>query len=144
MDLIAYFVRYVAIYLMFGLTMALSSIEKLSDPVPQWFVDQVGGTFVADLPGLDVAWRAAGVLEAAVPVLLLVSLVTLEILPKRRKSWLKLGLGAAALTFTMLAAGQRITSQFDGAASLFFYFGATTATLLLVIFDESTYREPQG
>jgi hypothetical protein len=144
MDLIAYYVRYVAIYLMFGLTMALSSIEKLTDPVPQWFSDQFGSTFVADLPGLDVAWRVAGGLEVAVPVLLLISVVTLEIRPGRAKSWLKLGLGVAALTFMMLAVGQRITSQFDGAASLFFYFGATMATLLLVIFDESTYRGDAG
>lgn len=141
MDLIAYYARYVAIYLMFGLTMGLSSIEKLTESVPQWFTDQFQDTFVADIPGLAIAWRMAGVLEIAVALILLVSLVMLEFLPKRRKPLLKLGLGVSAVTFMMLAVGQRITSQFDGAASLFFYFGATMATLLLVIFDESTYRE---
>ena len=141
MDLVAYYARYIAIYLMFGLTMGLSSIEKLTESVPQWFTDQFQDTFVADFPGLDLAWRVAGVLEIAVAIVLLVSLVMLEFLPKRNKPLLKLGLGVSAVTFMMLAVGQRITSQFDGAASLFFYFGATMATLLLVIFDESTYRE---
>ncbi len=142
MDLVGYYVRYLAIYLMFGLTMAVSSIEKLTDPVPRWFSDQFGGTFVADVPGLDLAWRLTGALEAVVPLVLLVSLVTLETLPKRRKSWLKLGLGVAALTFAVLAVGRSITSELDGAAGLFLYFGAAVGALLLVIFDESTYREP--
>jgi hypothetical protein len=141
MDQLAYYVRYVAIYLMFGLTMGLSSIEKLTESVPQWFTDQFQDTFVADFPGLEVSWRVAGVLEVAVAIILVASLVLLELLPKRRKPLLKLGLGVSAVTFMMLAVGQRITSQFDGAASLFFYFGATMATLLVVIFDESTYHQ---
>ena len=144
MDLVAYYVRYAAIYLMFGMTMGLSSVDKLTKDVPQWFSDQFQDTFVNSFPGLSVAWRVAGVLEVSVLILLVVSLVTLEILPKRRKSWLKLGLGVAAVTFMMLAIGRHITSQLDGAASLFFYFGATMATLLVVIFDESTYREPES
>lgn len=141
MDLFAYYARYAAIYLMFGLTMGLSSIEKLTESVPQWFTDQFQDTIVADFPGLDVAWKVAGVLEVAVAIVLLVSLVLLEFLPKRSKPLLKLALGISAITFMMLAVGQRISSQFDGAASLFFYFGATMATLLVVIFDESTYRD---
>ena len=144
MDMVAYYARYAAIYLLFGMTMGLSSVDKLIRDVPQWFTDQFQNTFVNTFPGITVAWRVAGVLEVSVLILLVVSLVTLEILPKRRKSWLKLGLGVAALTFTMLAIGQHITSQLDGAASLFFYFGATMATLLVVIFDESTYREQES
>ena len=144
MDLIGYYVRYLAIYLIFGLTMGLSSIEKITDPVPQWFTEQFGDTFVADVPGLDIAWKVAGGLELAVAVLLVISVAVLEVLPGRRKPVLKLGLGVAALTFTMLAVGQRISSEFAGAASLFFYFGATMAALLVVIFDESTYADKAG
>lgn len=144
MDLIGYYVRYLAIYLIFGLTMGLSSIEKITDPVPQWFTEQFGDTFVADVPGLEIAWKVAGGLELAVAVLLVISVAVLEVLPGRRKPVLKLGLGVAALTFTMLAVGQRISSEFAGAASLFFYFGATMAALLVVIFDESTYADKAG
>jgi hypothetical protein len=67
----------------------------------------------------------------------------LEVLPNRPKPWLKLSLGIAALTFVMLGVGQRITSEFEGAASLFFYFGATMATLLVVAHDEIRYGEQQ-
>jgi hypothetical protein len=137
LDTLAYYARYVAIYLIFGLTMGLSSIEKLTGPVPDWFSDQFESTWVASFPGLGVAWLMAGVLEIAVALLCVVSIVTLEVLPSRRKPFLKLALGIAAITFMMLAIGQRITFQFDGAASLFFYFGATMATLLVVFRDEA-------
>jgi hypothetical protein len=100
-----------------------------------------GPVAAGDPGGFPGSGRVAGVLEVAVAIILVASLVLLELLPKRRKPLLKLGLGVSAVTFMMLAVGQRITSQFDGAASLFFYFGATMATLLVVIFDESTYHQ---
>ena len=136
MDAIAHHLRYAAIYLMFGLTMGLSSIEKLSGSAPDWFQDQFGSTLVASFPGLEVSWRLAGLLEIAVAVLIIVSIARLEFLPGRPKPWLKMSLGVAALTFMMLAVGQRISSEFAGAASLFFYFGATMATLIVVLHDE--------
>lgn len=136
MDLIAYYLRYVAIYLMFGLTMALSSIEKITGSAPEWFTEQFGETLVATFPGLEVSWRLAGLLEVAVAALIIVSLAKLEFKPERPKSALKAALGVAAVTFMMLAVGQRISSEFAGAASLFFYFGATMATLLVVFHDE--------
>lgn len=141
MDKVAYYVRYVAIYLLFGLTMGLSGMGKLANSVPQWFTEQFQDTFVEDFPGLGVAWKVAGGLEVSVAVILAVSVVLLEVLPSRRKPVLKLGLGVAAVTFMVLSIGQNITSQFSGAAGLFFYFGATMATLLVVIFDESTYAD---
>lgn len=135
-DMLAYYARYLAIYLIFGLTMGISSIEKLTSSVPSWFSDQFESTWVASFPGLSVAWLMAGVLEAAVAVLCIISVVLLEVLPGRTKPFLKFALGVAAIVFMMLAIGQRITFQFDGAASLFFYFGATMATLLVVFRDE--------
>jgi hypothetical protein len=143
-DRIGYYVRYIAIYLVFGASTAISSIESLTDPVPQWFSDRFDGTFVADVPGLEVAWRVVGGLEVAVAAVLVASLVLLEVLPRRRKPLLKLGLGLAALTSALLALGQGLGSQLDGAGSLLLYFGATMATLLIVIFDESTYNDPSG
>lgn len=139
-DTLGYYARYVAIYLIFGLTMGLSSIEKITDPVPEWFSTQFESTWVATFPGLTAAWLAAGVLEVAVAVLIVVSLVTLEVLPNRSKPFLKLALGVSAITFMMLAIGQRLSFQFDGAASLFFYFGATMATLLVIFRDEASAR----
>lgn len=134
-DKLAYFARYIGIYLLFALTMGLSCIEKFDPGVPQWFSDTFGGTWVASFPGLTFSWKLVGVLEAAVVVLLIISIVTLEVLPKRRKPWLMLALGVASIVFMILASGQRIAEQFDGAASLFFYFGATMATMLVVMRD---------
>jgi hypothetical protein len=136
MDTIAYYLRYVAIYLMFGLTMALSSVEKITGSAPEWFTGQFQETLVASFPGLEVSWRLAGLLEVAVAVLIIASLVRLEFKPENPKPWLKASLGVAAITFMMLGVGQRISSEFGGAASLFFYFGATMATLLVVFHDE--------
>jgi hypothetical protein len=140
MERVYHAIKYLAIYALFGLTMGLSSIEKITEPVPDWFSEQFAGTFVETVPGLGISWFAAGVLEAAVALLLLASIVTGEFLPGHRRTLLRTGLAVAAFTFMMLAIGQRLTFQFDGAASLFFYFGATMATLLVIHRDEVAER----
>lgn len=136
MDITAYYIRYVAIYLMFGLTMGLSSIEKVMGSAPQWFIDQFQDSLVGSLPGIEVAWRLVGLLEIAVAVLIIISVAKAEFKVESTKPWLKTSLGVAAITFVILSVGQRISSEFSGAASLFFYFGATMATLLVVFHDE--------
>lgn len=140
MDTIAYYLRYVAIYLMFGLTMGLSSVEKITGSAPAWFISQFEDTLVANFPGLEFSWRVAGLLEVLVAVAIIASIATLEFLPDRRKPLLKVALGVAAITFMMLGVGQRISAEFAGAASLFFYFGATMATLLVIFHDEKRAR----
>lgn len=129
---IAYYVRVIAVYFIFGQTFLLSGIEKLTGPAPQWFLDTFGGTMLETLPGLNASWLILGVLEILVVILLIVSLVMREFSPRRGKSWLKLALMTAALTFSALAFGQHLVGEFAGAANLFFYFGATMATLLVV------------
>jgi hypothetical protein len=121
-----------AIYFIFGQAFFSSGLEKLTTPTPQWFIDTFGGTILNTLPGLDLSWRILGVMEILVVILLIVSLARLEFLEDRGKSWLKLALMTAALTFAALAFGQHLVGEFAGAASLFFYFGATMATLLVV------------
>jgi hypothetical protein len=136
MEIVAYYLRYFAIYCMFGLTMALSAVDKVLHSPPEWFQEQFQDTLVASIPGLDISWRLAGALELVVAVLVIVSIVMREFLPGSAKPWLKGALGVSAVTFMMLGVGQRISSEFDGASSLFFYFGATMATLLVVFADE--------
>lgn len=138
-DKLAYFARYIGIYLLFALTMGLSCVEKFDPGVPSWFSDTFGSTFVASFPGLTFSWKLVGVLEASVLILIIISAVTLEFMPRRRKPWLMLALGVASIVFMILASGQRIAEQFDGAASLFFYFGATMATMLVVMRDVKHY-----
>lgn len=136
MDKFAYYLRYTSIYAMFALTMLGSSIEKVLGSAPDWFKEQFQDTLVAAFPGIEVSWRLAGVLELAVVGLLVASLLRSEFQPHKPKGALKAGLGMAAITFMVLAVGQRISAEFSGAATLFFYFGATMATLLVVFHDE--------
>ena len=71
-------------------------------------------------------------LEFAVFVLLLASLIRLEFLPHRDKSILQVGLALAMLVFACLAFGQTATNQFSSTASLYMYFASTAVILILV------------
>jgi hypothetical protein len=132
----SYYLKYLAIYWIFAATWLWSFWDKLSDPVPQWFKDQFGPTFVDTFPGLTLSWRVAGILELTAGLLFLASVVALEFLPGRRKTILLAALALSACIFAYLGFGQRVTDQFDSAASLFFYFGATLVTWVVVRNDE--------
>ncbi len=140
MELVYHYVKYAAIYLIFGLTMGISSLEKF-DPVPDWFSEQFAGTFIESFPGLPFTWLMAGVFEALVAIFMIISIVRLEFQPGQPRTFMRVGLAIAAFDFMALAIGQRITFQFDGAGSLFFYFGATMATLVLIHRDEAAESE---
>lgn len=100
---------------------------------PPAIAKQFAGTFVATFPGVDALWTILALLEFAVFVLLVISLVTGEFLPHRRKSILLVGLTLALLTFACLSFGQTSTGNTEGTASIFTYFGATAVIILLVL-----------
>jgi hypothetical protein len=134
-DGVAYWATLVGVYLMVGGLMFYSGKEKLFDDdgnAPQGIKDQFKGTFIDTFPGTDAAWVILGVLEFGVFVLLVASLIRLEFLPHRDKSFLQVGLAFALLTFASLAFGQTVTRQFSGTASLYTYFGSTVVILILV------------
>jgi hypothetical protein len=134
-DGVAYWATLVGVYLMVGGLMFYSGKEKLFDEdgnAPQGIKDQFKGTFIDTFPGTDAAWVILGVLEFGVFVLLVASLIRLEFLPHRDKSFLQVGLAFALLTFASLAFGQTVTRQFSGTASLYTYFGSTVVILILV------------
>jgi hypothetical protein len=131
----AYWATLVGVYLMVGGLMFYSGKEKLFDDdgnAPQAIKQQFAGTFLDTFPGTDAAWVILGILEFAVFLLLLASLVFLEFLPHRDKLFLQLGLAVAMFTFACLAFGQTATKQFAGTASLYTYFGSTVVILILV------------
>jgi hypothetical protein len=134
-DGIAYWVTLAGVYLMVGGLMFYSGKGKLFDDdgnAPEGIKEQFNGTFIDTFPGVDTAWFTLGVLEFAVFVLLLASLVRLEFLPHRDKSILQVGLALAMLVFACLAFGQTATNQFSGTASLYMYFASTAIILILV------------
>ena len=131
----AYWATLVGVYLMVGGLMFYSGKEKLFDDdgnAPQGIKDQFKGTFLDTFPGIDTAWFTLGVLEFAVFVLLLASLVRGEFFPHKDKSILQVGLALSLLVFACLAFGQTATNQFSGTASLYTYFGSTVVILILV------------
>jgi hypothetical protein len=134
-DGIAYWVTLIGVYVMVGGLMFYSGKGKLFDDdgnAPQGIKDQFSGTFIDTFPGTDAAWVILGILEFAVFLLLVVSLLRLELLPHREKSFLQVGLAVAMLTFAVMAFGQTATGQHEGTASLYTYFGSTVVILILV------------
>jgi hypothetical protein len=79
------------------------------------------------------AWTILGILEFAIFVLTAISLVRLEFLPRRPKSFLLCALGLAVFTFSILGIGQNVVGENEGVAELFVYAGATGVLLGLVL-----------
>jgi hypothetical protein len=135
-DDVAYWLTMASVYFLVGVLFFYSGKEKLFDNdanVPPGIEQQFQGTFVATFPGVDALWAILAVLEFAVFVILLVSLVTGEFLPHRRKNVLLVGLSLALFTFACLSFGQTSTGNNEGTASLYTYFGATAIVMLLVL-----------
>ncbi len=131
-NLLGYLARYAAIYLLFITVFAKGGYEKLTNDVPQFFLDGWADTWAADFPGLDLSWRLAGVLEAAAAVILVISIVFLEWLPGRSKLWAKLGISTALVFFMMLAWGQQLIGATEGVANLWLYFGTALVALAVI------------
>ena len=136
LDDVAYWLTIASVYFLVGVLFFYSGKEKLFDEnakPPPGIAKQFEGTFVATFPGVDALWAILSVLEFGVFVLLVVSLVTGEFLPHRRKSVLLVGLSLALFTFACLSFGQTSTGNNEGTASLYTYFGATAVIVLLVL-----------
>ena len=135
-DDVAYWLTIAAVYFLVGVLFFYSGKEKLFDgdaKAPPGIERQFEGTFVATFPGVDALWAILSVLEFAVFVILVVSLIRGEFLPHRRKSILLTGLALGLFTFACLSFGQPSTRNNEGTASLYTYFGATAIVMLLVL-----------
>jgi hypothetical protein len=135
-DDVAYWLTIASVYFLVGVLFFYSGKEKLFDgdaKAPPAIEKQFEGTFVGTFPGVDALWAILSVLEFAVFVLLLVSLVTGEFLPHKRKRILLAGLALALFTFACLSFGQTSTGNNEGTASLYTYFGATAIVIMLVL-----------
>jgi hypothetical protein len=131
----AYWVTLVGVYVMVGGLMFYSGKEKLFDDdgnAPAGIKEQFKGTFIDTFPGTDAAWVILGILEFAVFVLLVASLLRLEFFPHKDKGLLQVGLAVALLAFGCMAFGQTATKQYAGTAQLYTYFASTAVILILV------------
>ena len=123
------------IYLLVGVLFFYSGKEKIFDGLgaPASMEKQFSGTFLDTIPGVDAAWTILGILEFGVFLLTIVSLLTLEFLPTKRKPFLLSALGLSILTFSVLAIGQNVVGEHTGVAELYLYGGATGVLLALVL-----------
>ena len=134
-DGIAYWAIIAGVYLMVGGLMFYSGKSKLFDDnghAPEGVVKQFDASFLHVVPGVDAAWVILGILEFAVFLLLLASILRGEFFPHREKYLMQVALSVALITFACLAFGQTSTGQHEGSASLYQYFGATAVILILV------------
>ncbi|PFG20228.1 hypothetical protein [Serinibacter salmoneus] len=139
-DKVAYYVRYLAIYVLFIGLFLPAGIGKLfgGESVPSSLFEKswLDGTVV-----LSTGWTLDGIGELVVALLMIASLVTGEWFQGRTKQLLRIGLAVATLLFGVMCTGMTIADQTASAASLFFYFGATSVVYLVVRHDE---REAEG
>lgn len=123
------------IYFLVGVLFFYGGKEKIFDGIgaPAGIEKQFAGTFLDTIPGIDAAWTILGILELAIFVLMVVSLITTEFMPNRRKPFLLSGLALAIFTFSILAIGENVTGEHEGVEGLFLYAGATGVLFFLVM-----------
>lgn len=123
-----------AIYAVYFFTFLLAGGGKFKEgKVPEWFTGQFSKTFLARVPGLPVAYWTIATLETLIPILLAVSLVNGEFLAGHETFFLQLAVSVASIVFFILGFGQRLVSDFPGAANSFFYFTGTLITQLAIM-----------
>ncbi len=134
-DVAIYALVLAGIYLLLGVLFFYAGKEKIIDGhgAPPPIAKQFSGTFLDTIPGIDAAWTILGVLESLIFILVIVSLVRLEFLPERRKSFLLCAMALAIFTFSILAMGENVTGENSGVASLFLYAAATGVLFGLVL-----------
>lgn len=121
-----------AILLLFLSTWGLAGPGKLTSAPPAWFADKFGPTFLGTFPGITASYYSIALGETLAALLALVALVRLEFLPGRPTVVTQWMLVLSLFIFAQLGFGQRLVQEFNSAASLFFYFGATLLALVYV------------
>jgi len=126
--------KFVAIQFLIMATFGLAAFGKWFPPgIPEHFIDQFGDTWLGSLPGgLFLPYYTIAVMEAITFFLALASFVRLEWKPGKNKYLLKYCLILSLFIFVILAYGLRLTSEFQGTANAFFYFGVTLFALYIV------------
>ncbi|TVQ12807.1 MAG: hypothetical protein EA364_08010 [Balneolaceae bacterium] len=130
--------KFLAVQLLFLTTFGLAALAKFQTPLmPDSFVEQFRHTWMVNLPGgLFTPYYLIALGETALFFVFLISLVRFEFASGRTKTFLKYGLILSLFIFVILAYGLRLTSQFQGTANAFFYFGTTLLSLWIVEKEE--------
>jgi hypothetical protein len=119
-----------SIYLTVGSVFYYSSRSKLitdSGHMPAGLVKAFHGSFFASVPGDNAAWVLLGLVEAAIFVILAISLLSGEFLPQRRKPILLAGLGLSILAYGFMVVANAMTGNDALVLTLFTYIGVTVS-----------------
>lgn len=112
---------YLAICVLFLAVFGESSTAKLRErAVPDWFIAQFRDTWLARF-STTLQYRFIMLLELAVALLFVAAIVTGEPFGAGAKILMGYGLLLASAVFSMLCFGQRVSSDFVGAASSYVY-----------------------
>jgi len=122
------------LYAVLFYTMGLPGFSKIfhHEMVLPKYVGMFENTLIGSFPGVSPAIYLLGLMEIGVPILILISAARLEFLSAKPKLWLEAALILTLATFAALGFGLRLIQNNDGAASLYFYFGATLVALIWV------------
>jgi hypothetical protein len=130
------------IYLSVGFLFYYAAHEKLianGGTMPAGLAKAFQGSFFASIPGDNAAWVLLGLIEAAVVVLLAISLIRGEFLPQRRKPILLAGLSVSVLAYGVMIIANAMIGNNPSVIELFTYLGVT-AIVMVVVRQMSPYR----
>ena len=119
-------IRNFAIIFIYAILLGTSTYDKWKSlTTPEWFKKQFENTFISKLPGGAILgyWFIA-TFEAVLTMAFLASFFYLSVLP--------FALLGSLFLFGILLFGLRLTSDFQGSANMFVYFGTTLVSLYLV------------
>jgi hypothetical protein len=123
------------IYLSVGFLFYYAAKEKLIDQsgtMPPGLAKAFHGSFFASFPGNDASWTILGIMEAAIVVLLAISLIRGEFLPHRRKPVLLAGLGLATLTLAVMIIANSMIGNNELVLGQFTYLGVAVILTFVV------------
>jgi len=133
------------VYLSVGFLFYFAAKEKLigagSGTMPAPLRKEFTGSLLASVPGLNAAWTLLGAAEAAVVILLAISLLRGEFLPTREKPVLFAGLGLSMVAFGLMGLANDMVGDFTTSLTVFTYLGLTAVVMVLVR-QMAPYRSP--
>ncbi|MBU6160835.1 MAG: hypothetical protein KGO50_06910 [Myxococcales bacterium] len=107
---------------------------------PQWYLDKFASTWMGKLP-LPAMWWTIAALEFAVAAAFAAGAVSIVLGNPLAEALFCTGLGLSTLTFAMLCFGLRVSQDYTGAASAFFY-GALSAIIWLLLSSQGALAVP--
>lgn len=115
------------LYGMYFVIFGTAAFSKFSaGGVPPWFLAQFEKSALNAFPGaLTLEFYSIAILEAAVCLGLLGSLLRREPLPGRERTLLRASLVVACVIFVILSVGLRLTGDFNTASQVYLYFCGT-------------------